>query len=80
MDAGADSDPHPVTLDELGVERLHGRHHAQARSYGPLCVVFMRLGIAKVDQETIAEVLRNVPLQGLDHCGARGLVSTDDIA
>ncbi len=35
-------------------------------------IVFMRLGIAKVDQDAIAEVLRNVPIQALDHCGACG--------
>ena len=80
MDADADGDPHPMPLGELCVEGLHGRHHAKTRPHSPLGAVFMRLGIAKVDQQPIAEVLRNVPLQGLDHRGTRRLVGADDLA
>jgi len=79
VDADTDGNPYPVSLGELCSEGLHGRHHAKTRAYGPLGVVFMCLGIAKVDQQTIAEVLRNVPLQGFNHCGTCSLVGANDL-
>ena len=42
--------------------------------YRPLGVVFMGLGITEVDQEGIAEVLRNIAVKALDHGGTDSLV------
>ena len=36
----------------------------------------MRLGIAKIDQQTIAEILRDMPLKALDDLGTGGLLGT----
>ena len=48
--------------------------HPQPGPHGPLGVIFVRLGIAKVDQQAIAEVLGDMPLKALDHLGAGVLV------
>src|SRR5262249_2380628 len=79
VDADADGDPRPIPRGELGIAGLHGRHHPQPGPPGPLGVVFVGLGIAKVHEEAIAEILRNVPLQALDHCSASTLVGAHDL-
>ena len=48
--------------------------------YRPLGVVFMGLGITEVDQEGIAEVLRNIAVKALDHGGTDSLVRPYDVA
>ena len=40
----------------------------------------MRLRIAKVDQQAIAQVLRNVPVKALDHVGTGRLVGAHHLA
>jgi hypothetical protein len=40
----------------------------------------MGLGIAKVDQEAIAQILGNVPLKAPDHLGASGVVGAYHLA
>ena len=37
------------------IERPHGLQHAQASTHGTLGIVLMRLGIAKVDEQAIAQ-------------------------
>ena len=54
--------------------------NAQARPAGPLGVVFVRLGIAKVHQQAIAQILRNIPVKALDHRGAGLLVGPHHVA
>ena len=66
-------------LGEVRIEFLHGCDHAQTGPYSPLRIVFMRLRIAKVDEQAITEILCNVPLQALDHHGACGLVGTNNL-
>ena len=43
-------------------------------SDGPLGVIFMGLGIAKIDEQPIAEILRDMPLKALDDLGTGGLI------
>src|SRR5215510_1846989 len=40
----------------------------------------MRLGLAKIDQQTIAQELRNVPVIAANHLRTGGLVGTDDFS
>ena len=63
MDPEAHGHPHPVALLQERVERVHGAEDTKAGPYGTLGVVFVRQGIAKVDQEPIAEILGNVARQ-----------------
>src|SRR5207245_6975906 len=45
-----------------------------------LRVVFVRLRIAKVDQQAVAQILRNIPVEALDHVGAGLLVYPHHVA
>ena len=63
MDPQAHRNPHPVARLEIGVQCLQDPHNLQTSAHGALRVVFVRLGIAKVDEQTIAEILRDGPRQ-----------------
>jgi hypothetical protein len=39
----------------------------EPRIHGPLGVILMRAGIAEVDQDAVAEVFGDVPVEALDH-------------
>jgi hypothetical protein len=56
------------------IEPAQGIYHAQPGANGALGVVLMRLRIAKIDQQAIAQILRNVPLKAADHLGTRLLI------
>jgi hypothetical protein len=60
---------------EAEVEVMQGRENLQAGPYGPLGVIFMGRGIAEVHQQPVAQVLGNVALIALDHCGTGLLIS-----
>jgi hypothetical protein len=49
-------------------------HHPQSRPHRPLRIIFVCPGIAKVDEQAIAEVLRNMPLKAGDHLGTDVLI------
>src|SRR5262249_19323499 len=49
----------------------------QTRSYCSLGVIFMGLRIAKIDQETVAKELSDVPIIASNHLRTGGLVGTD---
>src|SRR5467141_1869289 len=75
MDAEARGDPHPVALLQVGVQGLHGPDNPEPGAHGALGVVFMGLGIAKVDEQAIAEILGNVPVHAFDHLSTGVLVT-----
>ena len=47
---------------------------------GSLGIIFMGVGIAKVDQESITQELGDMSIIALDHCGTRLLIRTDDFS
>jgi hypothetical protein len=53
---------------------------AEAGAYGPLGIIFVRLGIAKVDQQPIAEILGDMAVKTPDDLGTGGLVGLDHLA
>ena len=63
-----------------GMELSHGLDDPQPGPHRPLGVIFVRQGGAEVDQEPIAEVLGDMPLEAGDHLGARGLISPHHLA
>jgi hypothetical protein len=67
-------------LLQAGIQRLHGVEHPQARTDRPLRVVFMRVWIAKVNQQAIPKILGDIPPKLLDHLGARGLIGAHDLS
>jgi len=67
---------HTPLLPQASIELPQGFHHAQASTHGPLRIVFMRLRIAKVDQQAIAQILGNRAVKTLDHCSTGLMVGT----
>ena len=80
MDPQAHGQVHPPLLPQAGIELSHGLDHAQPGPHRPLRIVFMRQGIAKVDQQAIAEILGDMPLKALDHLGAGVLIGPHHLA
>jgi hypothetical protein len=82
--AGMDPHPHgqldPLLLLQSAVERRRGLHHGQPGAYRSLRIVLMRLRIAKVDEQAIAEILGNVALEALDDRGTGLLIGTHHLA
>ena len=70
MDPQAHGQVHPPLLLQAGIELAQGLHHPQPGPHGPLGVIFMRQGIAKVDQQAIAKILGNMALKAGNHLGA----------
>jgi len=77
VDPHPDGQADPVRLLQAGMQPLHRGNGSKACPHGALGVVFVRLGIAKVDQQAIAKVLGNVPVEALDDLGTRSLVRPD---
>src|SRR5215471_1122634 len=80
MDTDAYRKTNSLLSLQLGIERPRRLDHAKSRPHGAVGIVFMGLGIAKVDQQAIPEILRDMALKALDHLGAGGLISADDLA
>ena len=72
VDAQAHSEPNTPLLHQAQPQCVHRLDHSQPCPYRAQGVIFMGLGVAKVDQEAIAQILRNVPLKAPDHLGAGG--------
>ena len=70
----------PLACCRLGIEGSHGIDNSQASPYCSLSIIFMGLGITEVDQESIPQELRNVPVVALDNFRASTLVRTHDLA
>src|SRR6266850_6650202 len=66
MDAQTESELDTFLSLQTGIQVFHGIEDTQARSYRSLGVIFMRLGIAKIDQETVAQELSGVSFIALD--------------
>jgi hypothetical protein len=62
------------------MELSHGLHDPQPGPYRPLGVIFVRQGVAEVDQEPIAEVLSNVAIEAGDHLPASALIGPHQLA
>jgi hypothetical protein len=80
MDADADGEPQAVGLYQTSVQCLHGVQDAQAGAHGAPDVILMGLRIAKVHQQAIAEILRDMPVKALDDLDTAGLISQHDLA
>jgi hypothetical protein len=65
-------------LIEAGIQRLNGGEHTKTRTDCPLRVVFMRVRIAKVDQQAIPKILGDMSPKLLDYLSACGLISAHD--
>ncbi len=76
----ADGELDAVALLEAGIQPRVRLQDPEASTHRPLGIVLMRLGIAKVDEQSIAQILRNVPLKTLDDRGAGLLIGPHHLA
>ena len=58
----------------------HGFERPESGPHGALGVIFMRQGVAEVDQQAIAEILGDMPLKAGDHLGAGVLIGPHHLA
>src|SRR6266446_8634476 len=79
MNAQTDSKLNTCVLFETSIQISHGIEDTQACPYGSLGVIFMGLGIAKVDQEPIPEELGKVSCIALDDVSAHLLIRMDHV-
>ena len=80
MHAHPHRQPHAAFLLQADVQRSHGLQDAQASPSSPLGVVLVRLGIAKVHQQAVTQILRDIPIEALDHRGTGLLVGPHHVA
>ena len=87
--AGADqiADDHKARCDaytrlerRVGLQGAYGSNQLQPCPHRPLCVVLVGLGIAEVDQDTIAHVLRYKAAEALHGLGDALLIGRNDLA
>src|SRR4029450_9242505 len=69
-----------IELCEATIGVGQGAQYLEASEHGPLGVVLMSRGPAKVDEDTIAEQLGNMAVIALDHLDAGGLVRPHHVA
>ena len=67
VDAHARLDRHPVLRLDVRAQHLEAAEHFAARPHGPLGVVLMGLRVAEIDQQPVAQVLRDVAGVAFDH-------------
>src|SRR6516162_5585260 len=76
VDAHADRQADIMPLSQAAIERAHRLHNTQSGADSALRIIFMRLGIAKIHEQAVAEILRDMPLKALDNLGTGSLVGT----
>jgi len=69
-----------IALFEATVGVGQGAQYLEASEHGPLGVVLMSRGPAKVDKESIAEHLGDMAVIALDYLGAGGLLRPHHVA
>jgi hypothetical protein len=71
--AGVDANPHgqlyPVRCCQTGIQSRDSLDHAKPGVHGAPGVVFMRRGVAKIDQQPIADILSDMAFVRLDDRG-----------
>jgi hypothetical protein len=63
----------------VGQKRSEGVQQVQPRPDRPLRVVFMRYGVAKIDQHAIAQVLGQITIEALHHVGTGLVIGADNL-
>ena len=71
---------HAPLLRQAGIELSQGLDHPQPGPHRPLGIIFVRQGIAEVDEQAIAEILGDMPLKAGDHLGAGVLIGPHHLA
>src|SRR2546429_9790413 len=80
MNAYMDGELDPLRLLQPLIQVSQCMEDTQPRAYGSLGVIFMCLGIAKIDEETIPEQLGDMSFIALDDLRTDPLIRTDDVS
>src|SRR5262249_5887167 len=80
MDPYAPGQAHTAFPRQASTQLAQGLDHPQPSTYGALGVVFMGQRVAEVDQQAIAEILRDMALEAGDHLGTGRLIGPHDLA
>jgi hypothetical protein len=80
VDTQAHGQPDTVLLYQTHVELLQSLQYPKSSPHGALRIVLVRQGIAKIDQQPIAQILRDMPLKAANHLGAGGLIGAHHLA
>ena len=59
----------PQLLHQARIELPHGLYHPQPGPYRPMGVISVRQRVAKVDEQAIAKILGNMPIEAGDRLG-----------
>jgi hypothetical protein len=78
--AGCNSNPHLQRLPGRKQELTDLRHEIEPNPHGAFSIVLVRLGVAKVDKESVAHEAGHMPAHPSDHRGATTLESADHVA
>src|SRR5262245_55105146 len=79
MDTHTDSELDTFRLLQTGIQVFYRSEDTQTRSYGSLRVIFMGVGIAKVDEESIPQELSNVTVIAANHLRTGGVIRPDHV-
>src|SRR5215471_18286848 len=79
MNPYTDGELDTFDLLQTDIEVSHGSKNSQTSSYCSLGVIFVSHRKAEVDQETIAQVLGDMPIVALDNVGTHLLICTDHV-
>jgi hypothetical protein len=80
MDPQADGQLHASFLGQTGIQLPHGLQHPQPGSHGALGIVLVRLGVAEVDQQAVAQILGDMALVAGNHFGTGLLIGPHHLA
>jgi hypothetical protein len=80
MDAQAYSQLDPSLLSQVRIALPQGFYYSEPGPHRPLGLVFVRQGVAEVDQQAVAEVLRDMPLIPGDDLGTGVLIGSYHLA
>ena len=71
MDTKPHGEVHPILARQMGIQGGNGLDDAQAGIHRAPGIVFMGCGVAKIDEQSIAQILGDMALVGLDDlsCG-----------
>jgi len=77
--SGGDPDAR-LELDGSDVETTDGVDDTQPRPDRPLAIVLMRPRVAEIDQDPVAHVFRDKPVEAPDNLGDGAVIRADDLA
>jgi len=78
--AGCNSNPHLQRLPGRKQELADLRHEIEPSPHGAFSIVLVRLGVAEIDEESVAHVSGDIPAHPSHHRGATNLESADHVA